>query len=130
MWKRSLFFVVVCASFCLGVCGAERLLADGPGWGYLCTDGAGTTCPPGSCTYNLGTCTTCGPKNARCKTASKCSSCDYNAVWGCCINHNSCAGWDFGNGVGCDCDANDLPHNGPVYFCKRPPSVRALFASR
>jgi hypothetical protein len=25
MWKRSLFFVAICASFYLGVCGAEHL---------------------------------------------------------------------------------------------------------
>ena len=33
MWKRSLFFVAILASFYVGVCGAQRLLA-GPGWGY------------------------------------------------------------------------------------------------
>jgi hypothetical protein len=63
MWKRNLFFfVAICVSFSLGVCGAEHLLAAGP-WGTSCETPTG--CPGWQCTYPTtgginATCTTCG----------------------------------------------------------------------
>ncbi len=130
MWKRSLFIVAICTSLFLGICGAERLLAFGPGWGYYCTSGTPTTCPFGQCNYKFGVCTTCGTAGALCNKPGNCSFCQFNAITPCCLNNNTCPGWDIANGVGCNCDADDLPPNGTVFFCQRPPSVWTLFASQ
>jgi hypothetical protein len=135
MWKRSLFFVAILASFSVGVCGAQRLLAYGPGLNHYCVSGAATTCPlGGTCSYRLGTCTTwTGVGGTNPGTPDKCSHCTVNTgFWlpSCCLNNNSCGGWNLVMGVACSCDADDLPPNGVVYFCQRPPSVWTLFASR
>lgn len=129
-WKRSLFLLAILAGFYVGVCGAQRLLAYGPGWGYYCTSGTPSTCPFGQCNYKYGVCTTCGTKGASCKTPGKCSYCQWNLVTPCCLDHNSCPGWDIANNNECDCDADAMPPNGSVYFCQRPPSLWMLFASR
>lgn len=129
MWKRSLFTAAICASFYLGVYGAQRLLAIGP-FGYYCVGGTGDTCPVYQCSYRFGTCTTCGPRGAGgapC-TASKCSHCEPGAL--CCRHPNSCDGLDLNNNIQCSCDTSDAPPNGTVNFCQRQPSTWSLFASR
>lgn len=138
MWKRSLFIAVICASFYLGVCGAQ-LLAEGYGWSS-CSEGS-VACPRWNCTYsyNIGgsnwisvTCSTCGSPGTTC-SFTNCGNCLVNYFTPYCCQNFVCAGQYKGSdGMlhDCTCGAKSYPNNENLVtpFCQRKPSIWALFA--
>jgi hypothetical protein len=136
MWKRSLFIAIICASFYLGVCGAQ-LLAGTNNCAWASCQGP-TTCPTWSCEYSggSGTCVTCdGGVYTTCDPGS-CGICQTSYFSPCCRQNNSCPGQDLLTGPpydGCSCGAMTYPSNCTKAigfpFCQRKTAIWTLFAS-
>jgi len=135
MWKRSLFFVAICVSFFLGVCGAQ-LLRAGYGWSSC---SAGNTCPSITCNWTTGTtvlntysCDTCGTPGTTCKAGS-CGGCTVDYFSPCCLQNYTCPGQytNSGKTYYCSCGAKQYKNNAnlPTPFCQRKPSIWTLFAT-
>lgn len=130
MWKRSMFVVVICASFYFGVYGAQLLAA---GYSKKSCESS-TPCPQWICDRSGGSgrCSTCGCIFTTCKFTN-CGICQTNYFSLCCRQNNSCSGQDVGVSppVSCTCGAMTFPNNQnrTIPFCQRKPSIWTLFAS-